>query len=237
MPFWRRLTVQERGAGLGDIFTQNTLSAIRAVCQVLVRSLCGQTREGFRHWGWKGLFPVKTETQPRVQQLGDHMCLKAQSFILSCVFHSLNMSYMVPPCRFLLSSQPDFLTLTSLSYKYYSTDQKHKWTDCNAFILSSHTFLTHLTSRANWFEVLDLLTLATLLSETHTPGAAASCVKSFGAGFLFWVSSSYHYTELCTGQPIVWNKPFVFSHLISIYSLLYTHVALMLLFGKAVMSF
>lgn len=39
--FLGRLTVQERGAGLGDIFTQNTLSAIKAVCQVLVLSLCG----------------------------------------------------------------------------------------------------------------------------------------------------------------------------------------------------
>lgn len=34
-PFRGRLTVQERGAGLGDIFTQNTLRAIKAVCQVL----------------------------------------------------------------------------------------------------------------------------------------------------------------------------------------------------------
>lgn len=40
--FWGRLTVQERGAGLGDIFTQNTLSAIKAVCQVLGLSLCGR---------------------------------------------------------------------------------------------------------------------------------------------------------------------------------------------------
>lgn len=38
--FGGRLTVQERGAGLGDIFTQNTLSAIKAVCQVLGLSLC-----------------------------------------------------------------------------------------------------------------------------------------------------------------------------------------------------
>lgn len=43
--FWGRLTVQERGAGLGDIFTQNTLSAIKAVCQVLGLSLCGQGGE------------------------------------------------------------------------------------------------------------------------------------------------------------------------------------------------
>lgn len=40
--FKGRLTAQERGAGLGDIFTQNTLSAIRAVCQVLGLSLCGR---------------------------------------------------------------------------------------------------------------------------------------------------------------------------------------------------
>lgn len=40
--FWGRLTVQERGAGLGDIFTQNTLSAIKAVCQILRLSLCGR---------------------------------------------------------------------------------------------------------------------------------------------------------------------------------------------------
>lgn len=39
------MTVQERGAGLGDIFTQNTLSAIKAVCQVLGLSLCG--------WWWE----------------------------------------------------------------------------------------------------------------------------------------------------------------------------------------
>lgn len=36
------MTVQERGAGLGDIFTQNTLSAIKAVCQVLALGLCGR---------------------------------------------------------------------------------------------------------------------------------------------------------------------------------------------------
>lgn len=36
--------MQERAAGLGDIFTQNTLSAIKAVCQVLALGLCG--REG-----------------------------------------------------------------------------------------------------------------------------------------------------------------------------------------------
>lgn len=44
--FQGRLTAQERGAGLGDIFTQNILSAIRAVCQVLGPSLCGQGRGG-----------------------------------------------------------------------------------------------------------------------------------------------------------------------------------------------
>lgn len=36
------MTVQERGEGLGDIFTQNTLSAIKAVCQVLALGLCGR---------------------------------------------------------------------------------------------------------------------------------------------------------------------------------------------------
>lgn len=36
------MTVQERGAGLGDIFTQNTLSAIKTVCQVLALGLCGR---------------------------------------------------------------------------------------------------------------------------------------------------------------------------------------------------
>lgn len=44
--FWGRLTVQERGAGLGDIFTQNTLTAIKVVCQVLDLSLYGPRLEG-----------------------------------------------------------------------------------------------------------------------------------------------------------------------------------------------
>lgn len=41
--FGARLTDQERGAGLGDIFTQNTLSAIKFVCQVVDLGLCGRT--------------------------------------------------------------------------------------------------------------------------------------------------------------------------------------------------
>lgn len=56
------MTVQERGEGLGDIFTQNTLSAIKAVCQVLAQGLCGRggalggrsgrvcVGEGLRRW-------------------------------------------------------------------------------------------------------------------------------------------------------------------------------------------
>lgn len=39
--FLGRLTVQERGARLGDIFTQNTLTAIKIVCQVLDPNLYG----------------------------------------------------------------------------------------------------------------------------------------------------------------------------------------------------
>lgn len=39
--FLGRLAVQERGARLGDIFTQNTLTAIKIVCQVLDPNLCG----------------------------------------------------------------------------------------------------------------------------------------------------------------------------------------------------
>lgn len=55
------MTVQERGAGLGDIFTQNTLSAIKAVCQVLALGLCGRGgalggRKG-RGGGWGGVAP------------------------------------------------------------------------------------------------------------------------------------------------------------------------------------
>jgi len=50
--FWGRLTVQERGAGLGDIFTQNTLTAIKVVCQVLDLSLYGhRRRRGVRQRG------------------------------------------------------------------------------------------------------------------------------------------------------------------------------------------
>lgn len=71
--FWGRLTVQERGAGLGDIFTQNTLSAIKAVCQVLGLSLCGrgggEKRGGQVLAGRGGAFPMETITPPRVQQL------------------------------------------------------------------------------------------------------------------------------------------------------------------------
>lgn len=56
--FWGRLTVQERGAGLGDIFTQNTLSAIKAVCQVLGLSLCGRGGErGLGKGGCRGAIP------------------------------------------------------------------------------------------------------------------------------------------------------------------------------------
>lgn len=70
--FWGRLTVQERGAGLGDIFTQNTLSAIKAVCQVLGLSLCGRGGgAGVRQrGGGEGPFPMETTTPTRVQQLG-----------------------------------------------------------------------------------------------------------------------------------------------------------------------
>lgn len=57
--FWGRLTVQERGAGLGDIFTQNTLSAIKAVCQVLGLSLCGHgDKGGLAEEGWRGDIPL-----------------------------------------------------------------------------------------------------------------------------------------------------------------------------------
>lgn len=56
--FWGRLTVQERGAGFGDIFTQNTLSAIKAVCQVLGLRLCGWGRgQGSGKGGWRGAIP------------------------------------------------------------------------------------------------------------------------------------------------------------------------------------
>lgn len=62
--FSGRLTVQERGAGLGDIFTQNTLSAIKAVCQVFrprslrTRWLGGRLELGGGDGGWwRGAIP------------------------------------------------------------------------------------------------------------------------------------------------------------------------------------
>lgn len=73
------MTVQERGAGLGDIFTQNTLSAIKAVCQVLALGLCGRggalggrsggvcVQEGGGGWGVGGTCSLQ-----RVQQLEGH---------------------------------------------------------------------------------------------------------------------------------------------------------------------
>ena len=54
------MTVQERGAGLGDIFTQNTLSAIKAVCQILGLKSPRTTRGGVRvrhEGGWSRAVP------------------------------------------------------------------------------------------------------------------------------------------------------------------------------------
>lgn len=66
------MTVQERGAGLGDIFTQNTLSAIKALCQVLALGLCGRGgalggRKERGSGGWRG-----ARSPQRVQQLEGH---------------------------------------------------------------------------------------------------------------------------------------------------------------------
>lgn len=56
--FGGRLTVQERGAGLGDIFTQNTLTAIKVVCQVLDLSLCGHRVEEGAAANWGGVISL-----------------------------------------------------------------------------------------------------------------------------------------------------------------------------------
>lgn len=71
------MTVQERGAGLGDIFTQNTLSAIKAVCQVLGLSLCG--REGGLE---RGHSPWRPPHQPEFsswEATAAHTCLHADA--------------------------------------------------------------------------------------------------------------------------------------------------------------
>lgn len=72
--FWGRLTVQERGAGLGDIFTQNTLSAIKAVCHVLGLSLCGQGgvgRGGQAKGGEVGAVPNRNQHTTQSSAAGE----------------------------------------------------------------------------------------------------------------------------------------------------------------------
>lgn len=74
------MTVQERGAGLGDIFTQNTLSAIKAVCQVLALGLCGR---GGALGGRKG-----GGLPPGVQQLEGHRSSHSQRADVSLTAHN-----------------------------------------------------------------------------------------------------------------------------------------------------
>lgn len=106
--FWGRLTVQERGAGLGDIFTQNTLTAIRVMCQVLDLTLYGHMR---RSGG--GLFLMETTTSAKVQQLGGHsrsntrthICIQSlkQRFLLSCLRCIANTTHIITQHRWPLT--------------------------------------------------------------------------------------------------------------------------------------
>lgn len=120
--FGGRLTVQERGAGLGDIFTQNTLTAIKVVCQVLDLSLCGhRVEEGGGHfslrpphqpesWEARALF---APTHTYIYMLLNSET-KVSSFLLT--FHGKRYSYYRPCTGDLspLSAYPaDFLTFRS----------------------------------------------------------------------------------------------------------------------------
>lgn len=165
--FWGRLTVQERGEGLGDIFTQNTLSAIKAVCQVLGLSLCGRGGgAGVRQrGGGEGPFPMETTTPTRVQQLGGpqqltHICMQThtQRFLLSCIHCSVNTAHIITLRRWPLTpvSLPSWFPHVQVSAVTHGhTDQGHSEgggntthmkTNSNAFIQLTHTYshLIHL---------------------------------------------------------------------------------------------
>lgn len=93
-------------------------------------------------------------------------------------------------------------TLTRVTCKRRPLTQE----DRHAFIQLRGTYshLLHLIStsctRREGVSHVSLTDIHHSISRnTHTRGALTSCVKSLRAGFLFWVSSSYHHTELCTG--------------------------------------
>lgn len=197
-------------------------------------SLWKRVGAGVRQRGaWRGAIPHRvhhtnqSSAAGRPQQL-THGCMQTltQRFLLSCTHCSVNTAHIITLRKWPLTpvSLPSWFPHIQVSAVTHGhTDHGH----CEAG--SNHTHkdrfqciqltltylhLVHLVNTSCSWSFSPTDTHHTIIRNTHTPVAPASCVKSLCAGFLFWVSSSYHHTELCTGQPVMWNQALMLSHLI-----------------------